>query len=91
MTLATIFIFLAGVANFAMHRALMESRDPIVRAAVVPVQRAMGRYTSYAAEFALLLIALSFAATWPNGTLLLYGLYTGINTLVFAALTSRRS
>ncbi len=90
MTLSLIFIFLAGIANFAMHRALIESRDPIVRASVLPVQRAMGRYTSYAFEFVLLLLTMMFSQSWPIAMLLLYGLYTMINGIVFALLTNRR-
>lgn len=89
MTLALIFIFLAGIGNFAMHRALVESRDPIVQASVAPVQRAMGRYTSYAFEFVLLLMTMVFSQSWPVATLLLYGLYTTINGVVFALLTNR--
>jgi len=89
MTLSLIFVFLAGIANFAMHRALVESLDPIVQAAVLPIQRAVGRYTSYVCEFALLVIVLTVAARWPVGTIVLYGLYTMLNATVFALLTSR--
>mgnify|MGYP005988786665 CR=1 FL=1 len=90
MTLSLIFIFLAGIGNFAMHRALIESRDPIVQASVLPVQRAMGRYTSYAFEFVLLLMTMMFSQSWPIAMLLLYGIYTAINAVVFALLTNRR-
>lgn len=90
MTLALIFIFLAGIGNFAMHRALFESGDAIIKASVAPVQRAMGRYTSYAFEFVLLLMTMSFSQSWPVATLILYGLYTMINAIVFALLTNRR-
>lgn len=89
MTLSTIMIFLAGIANFAMHRALVESRDPIVRAAVMPVQRAMGRHTSYGFEFVLLAVALWFGQHTGVFALLLYGLYTMVNALVFGLLTNR--
>jgi ABC-type polysaccharide/polyol phosphate export permease len=89
MTLSLIFIFLSGIANFAMHRALIESRDPIIQASVLPVQRVMGRYTSYAFEFVLLLMAMLFSQSWPIAMLLLYGLYTMINVIVFALLTNR--
>ncbi len=84
-----IFVFLAGIGNFAMHRALMESRDPIVRAAVQPMLRATGRYTSYIVEFVLLVLALGFSRGWPVGALALYGLYTMVNALVFGLLTNR--
>ncbi|NCP10504.1 MAG: hypothetical protein GW859_00870 [Sphingomonadales bacterium] len=89
MSLSLIFIFLAGIGNFAMHRALVESRDPIVQAAVAPMQRAVGRYTSFVFEFALLVAAMWFCQLRPIAALIFYGLYTIVDVIVFTLLTNR--
>ncbi len=84
MTIAFIAIFLAGTANFAMHRWLMECGHPLVEAAIAPVRRVLGRNASYVLEFALLVGALALAnRNWFIG-LMLYGVYTALNAATIA-------
>lgn len=89
MFVALIAIFCAGIANFAMHRAFMESDDPLVKAIVGPFVRRAGPWTSYAFEFILLLGAMMLATrNWFAG-LLLYGLYTLFNAMAFSWIRNR--
>lgn len=89
MIIALIAIFCAGIANFAMHRAFMESDDPLVQAMIGPFVDRVGPYFTYAVEFALLLGALILAnRNWFAG-LLLYGLYTMFNAMAFSWIKNR--
>lgn len=83
MIIAFIAIFCAGIANFAMHRAFVESDDPMVQAMVRPFLDRVGPYFTYSVEFTLLLGAFLLASrNWFVG-LLLYGLYTIVNAIAF--------
>lgn len=89
MIIAIIAIFCAGIANFAMHRAVMESRDPLVRQIVDPLHRRIGPHASYVLEFLLLVGALALVTrSWFVG-LMLYGLYTLFNALSYAWITGQ--
>ena len=89
MIVAVIAIFCAGIANFAMHRAFMESDDPMVQAMIRPFVERVGPWTSYGFEFILLLGALMLAdRNWFAG-LLLYGLYTMVNAMAFSWIRNR--
>lgn len=84
MTIALVFIFVAGIANFAMHRWLVESGNELVEAALAPIHRALGRHATYAFEFIILLGAMFLAArNWFAG-LMLYGVYTALNAATIA-------
>jgi hypothetical protein len=89
MLVAIIAIFLAGIANFAMHRAFMESDDPMVQAMVRPFVARVGPWTSYGFEFILLLGALMLARRNWFAALLLYGLYTMVNSMAFSWIRNR--
>lgn len=79
MLIELIAILVAGAGNFAMHRWMLESGHPAVEAATGPFRRTLGRYSTYAIEFVLLLAAaLSTQRNWFV-PLLLYGLYTMMN------------
>ena len=58
--------FLLGIANFAMHRAVIESAHPLLRE--MPWSRtARGRRLALALEFAILLAAMLLSASgWPE-------------------------
>lgn len=84
MTIALIAIFLAGIGNFAMHRWLLEGGHPLVTAAVAPIQRALGRYATYALEFILLLGAMLLSVHNWFIALCLYGVYTALNAATIA-------
>lgn len=83
MWIAIIAIFCAGVANFAMHRAFMESDDATVRQMIAPLVEKTGPHFTYIFEFLLLVGAMAIATrNWFTG-LLLYGLYTMFNAMAF--------
>ena len=83
MWIALIVIFGAGVANFAMHRAFMESDDPLIQQMVRPLADKVGPNITYVFEYLLLVGAMAIATrNWFTG-MLLYGLYTIFNTLAF--------
>lgn len=89
MIVAFIAIFCAGIANFAMHRAFVESDDPLVQQMIRPFVERMGPWFTYAIEFMLLVGALLLASrNWFAG-LLLYGLYTMLNGMAFSWIRNR--
>jgi len=89
MLVAIIAIFCAGIANFAMHRAFMESDDPLVQTMIRPFIDRAGPWVSYAFEFMLLVGAMLLAnRNWFAG-LLLYGLYTMVNAMAFSWIRNR--
>jgi len=79
MLIALIAILLAGMANFAMHRWMLESGHPAVEMATGPMRRTLGRHSTYVIEFILLVTAaLATQHSWA-APLLLYGVYTMMN------------
>ena len=84
MWIALIVIFGAGIANFAMHRAFMESDDPLIQQMVRPLADKVGPNITYVFEYLLLVGAMAIATrNWFTG-MLLYGLYTIFNSLAFS-------
>ncbi|ASP28993.1 hypothetical protein CHH26_00965 [Qipengyuania flava] len=76
MTIGILFIL--GVANFALHRAMLDSDHPLL-ASLPPALRANGGRLSLAFEFLILLLAMLLAVNgWPSAAWV-YGLYTLIN------------
>lgn len=88
MLIALIAILLAGTANFAMHRWMLESGHPVVEAATGPLRRALGRHATYVIEFTLFLGAALLTETHWLAALILYGLYTVMNVATVAWLKS---
>lgn len=84
MIIALIAIFLAGIGNFSMHRWLLEGGHPLVMAAIVPIQRALGKYATYGLEFFLLLGAMLLSVQNWFIALCLYGVYTALNAATIA-------
>lgn len=78
--MALVLVFLMGIANFAMHCAVLNSGHPIL-AQIGWLYRPLGGRFSLMVEFALLLgtmlLVVSGGAWWAWG----YGLYTGMNAL----------
>ncbi|GAA4642286.1 hypothetical protein GCM10023115_04810 [Pontixanthobacter gangjinensis] len=71
-------IFLLGIGNFALHRAVMESKHPAIGAISWFADRA-GRRLALGLEFGVLLVAMLLAANgWPE---LVWGylIYSGLN------------
>lgn len=76
--LAIAVIFVLGVGNFALHKAVMESNHPMTRQ-MAWLSNPTGRKIAFALEFGVLLAALLLAANgWPN---LVWGylVYSGLN------------
>src|SRR3546814_10558303 len=61
MLIAIIAIFCAGIGNFAMHRAFMESDDPLIQQMVKPLADKVGPNITYIFEFLLLVGAMAIA------------------------------
>ncbi|HET6538683.1 MAG TPA: hypothetical protein VFG34_11305 [Sphingopyxis sp.] len=89
MTIALIAIFFAGIANFAMNRAMVESRDPVIVAAMKPVRDRLGPYGTYLMEYIFLVAALSLATRHWFAGLMIYGIYTIFNAIAFTMIHHR--
>jgi hypothetical protein len=89
MTIALIVIFCAGVVNFAMHRAMLESNDPVVVAAMKPFQDRLGTYSTYAVEYLFLVAGLAIGSRHALGGLMMYGIYSALNILAFKMMRNR--
>lgn len=89
MLIAMIAIFCAGVGNFAMHRAFMESDDPLIRQMVKPLADKAGPHVTYIFEFLLLVGAMAIAVQNWFIALMLYGLYTVFNAMAFSWIMQR--
>lgn len=77
--MAVLLVFAMGIANFAMHRATMESGHPIMRQMRGALNDRAGGYLTYILEFVILLSALGFAAMGSLLALPVYAIYTGMN------------
>ena len=87
--MALVIVFLLGVANFAMHAAVMHSGHPLLATNRWYLHRLGGRVT-LATEFLLLLAALLFAGQgweWVAGV---YAGYTLLNALAVWLILTRR-
>jgi hypothetical protein len=89
MNMIMVLIFLAGVLNFAMNRAMVDSKDPLMQQAVQGFQRRLGPYSTYVLEYLFLVAALSWA-TRSGTALFFYGLYTAMNAMSLYLLKQRR-
>ena len=87
--MATVVIFLLGIANFALHRAVLDSGHPALgRAALLP---APGRgFVTLATEFLVLVAALLVAARGWAGSAWLYGIYSLLNAVAAWLILTRR-
>jgi hypothetical protein len=82
--------FLLGIANFAMHKAVVESGHPFVEDTKLYFGRHFGRNGSYFLEFGILLGAMLFANSGSTLVLGLYAAYTAFNAIAAWLLLSRR-
>lgn len=82
-TLTLFFLFLMGIANFAAHRAMLESPHPVVQEALSSLRGQFGQQATYILEFFVLLGAMAFESKHPLATLIIYGLYTMFNLLTY--------
>ncbi|MGB3807488.1 MAG: hypothetical protein WA936_09830 [Erythrobacter sp.] len=71
-------LFVLGVANFALHRAVLESGHRLLDELPSGVRKA-GKRLTLSLEFAVLLAAMLFAANGSTFAVLVYGGYVGLN------------
>ncbi|MEE9434655.1 MAG: hypothetical protein V3V15_10500 [Sphingorhabdus sp.] len=90
MPIAVITCFLLGIANFAMHKAVIDSNHPFVEDTKLYFGRYFGKSGSYVFEFALLLGALVFASLGSMLIVFFYVIYSGLNMLAAWLLLSGR-
>lgn len=87
--MALIIIFVLGIGNFALHRAVLESRHPMLGQMPWFVHMLGGRMT-LATEFVVLLAALLLAANgWPSLAWAYLG-YTALNCVAAWLILTRR-
>lgn len=86
--MAIILTFLLGVGNFAVHKAVLESRHPML--AQMPWFEAMGGRFSMALEFMLLVGALLLAASGQPAWGWIYLAYSALNGIAGWLILSRR-
>jgi hypothetical protein len=70
-------IFLLGIANFAAHQSVLDSRHPLLSR--VPLFYMLGGRFSLAIEFIMLVGAMLVVANGSAGWALFYSLYTAVN------------
>lgn len=74
----TIVIFVLGIANFALNRAVFDSRHPLL-ARLPHSSRLLGNRTALVTEFVVLFFALLLSVEgWP-GYAWAYAVYTIVN------------
>lgn len=89
MGLATVIIFVLGVANFAINRAVFESGHPLFNR-MPQISRTLGRRAALVSEFAVLFFALLLSVEgWP-GFAWAYAAYTAFNAIAAWLILSRR-
>lgn len=87
--MALALLFILGIANFAIHKAVLESGHPLVEALPSALRRSNGRL-SLLFEFTMLLTAMLAASNGWQGATLVYFLYTAFNLFAGWLLLDRR-
>lgn len=87
--MALIVLFLLGVGNFAMHRAVVNSGHPMLVRAPWVAHR-LGGYLSLGMEYLMLLACMLMTARGTQGWVWGYGLYTMANGVAAWLILSRR-
>ena len=88
--MALVLCFFLGIGNFAMHKAVLESRHPFVEDTKLYFGRHFGKFGSYALEFAILSGAMFFAGNGSALVVVFYTLYAAMNGLATWLLLSGR-
>ncbi len=89
VTLALIIIFLLGIGNFAMHRAVLESGHPLL-GHMPSFLKLLGGRLSLLAEFMVLIFALLLAANgWASFAWAYFG-YSVLNGITAWFIVSGR-
>lgn len=82
--------FFLGIANFAMHRAVLESRHPFVEDSKLYFGRHIGRHGSYVLELFILAGAMIVAGSGSVLIAVFYGIYSVFNAVAAWMLLSRK-
>lgn len=77
--MAIVVIFLLGIGNFTLHKAVMESGHPLL-GRLPWFYHALGGRFSLVVEFLMLLAALLFAAQGMFGAAVAYIVYSMLNS-----------
>lgn len=86
---ALLLTFILGIGNFAVHKAVLESRHPML--GQVPwFVHALGGRGSLVIEFVVLLGAMLLVGSGFSGWAWAYGGYTLLNTLAAWLIITRR-
>lgn len=86
---ATVIIFLLGIANFAINRAVFESGHPLL-AHMPQISRTLGRRAALLSEFAVLFVALMLSVEgWP-GFAFAYAGYSLLNAFAAWLILTRK-
>ena len=89
MGLATVIIFILGIGNFAVNRAVFDSGHPLL-IRLPQVSQKLGRRAALVSEFAVLFFALLLSVEgWP-GFVWAYAAYTGFNAGAAWLILTRR-
>lgn len=88
--MALVIVFILGIANFAAHRAVLESGHPLIDAVPRAFQSLGGR-GSLIVEFAMLLGALWMVSVGSTGWTIAYLCYTALNGLAAWLILSGRA
>ena len=78
--MAIVIVFFLGIANFAAHRAVLESGHPLVDS-IPRAFQAMGGRMSLVVEFAMLLGAMWMVSVGSTGWAIAYVCYSALNGL----------
>lgn len=78
--MALIALFVLGIANFALHRAVLESRHPLLRQSAWFTTMLGGKGT-LALEFVVLVAAMVLSQLGHNAAVWAYGAYSGLNAV----------
>ena len=78
--MAIALLFVLGIANFAMHRAVLDSGHPLLRQAPAYLHMLGGRM-SLVVEFLMLVSAMLMTADGSTGWAWFYGGYSAVNGL----------
>lgn len=87
--MAIFFVFLLGIANFAMHKAVIESGHPML-AQLPSIFRSPGGRLSLAVEFMMLLGTMLVIASGSTMWALGYLAYSAMNGLSAWLILTRR-
>jgi hypothetical protein len=87
--MAIVLVFVLGIGNFALHRAVLDSRHPLLTQMPQLDAGSLGRIT-LAIEFAILCGALLLVAYGHRGWSLAYLGYSALNGLAGWLILTRR-